>query len=127
MKHTFVPVLLVFLTACRSDPPQPAPSTATWRAVQSWSGHGSIQLETFAIETGIWRAHWETWNESPTGQGRFKVTAHSGDSGRVIAEIADHMGVGRGTATVTEAPRRYYLTVESANVDWTISAEELRR
>jgi len=127
MKHRIVIAALVFLAACTSERGGPPPAAMTWRPVQSWSGRGSSQLETFVIDTGTWRAQWETRNETAPGRGSFKVAAHSGDSGRVIAEIADQRGVGRGTANVTEAPRRYYLTVESANVEWTITVEEPRR
>jgi hypothetical protein len=126
MKHRIVIILVVFLAGCDSGSRgAPAPAV-TWRAVGSWSGRGSQQLETFAIETGEWRARWETSNERPAGAGHFKATAHSGDSGRVIAEIADQKGAGRGIVTVTEAPRRYYMTVDSANVEWSITVEELR-
>ena len=67
---------------------------------------------------------WETKNESPAGAGRFKVTAHSGDSGRQIAEIADVHGVDHDVTYVTELPHRYYLVVQSANVDWSLIVEE---
>jgi hypothetical protein len=52
------------------------------------------------------------------------VTAHSGDSGRDIAEIANVRGVDRDTTYVTDLPRSYYLVVQSANVDWSLVVEE---
>ena len=36
----------------------------------------------------------------------------------------DTRGVGRDTAYVTEDPRSFFLAVESANLDWTVAAEE---
>lgn len=89
-----------------------------------FSGRGNAQLETFPIGGWTWRVSWETKNETPPGTGRFHATAHSGDSGRLLAEIADVRGVDRDTTYITELPHRYYLVVESANVDWSMLVEE---
>jgi hypothetical protein len=121
-----VPALLL-ITACRGEPPSAAPppeSVAGWRRIATFSGRGNAQLETFPIEGWTWRVQWETRNESPPGTGVFKATAHSGDSGRLLAEIADVRGIDRDTSYVTELPHRYYLVVKSANVDWTMVVEE---
>jgi hypothetical protein len=48
----------------------------------------------------------------------------SGDSGRVLAEPIDTRGTGRDTVNLVLEHHRVYLTVESANVDWSIRAEE---
>jgi hypothetical protein len=101
-----------------------ASGCSVWQRVASWSGRGNQQLETFPIAHWGWRVQWATSNESPPG-GTFKVTAHSGDSGRQIAEIAaDVRGVDHDTTYVTDLPRSYYLVVESSNVDWSIIVEE---
>jgi hypothetical protein len=120
-----VPALLL-LTACRREEPPPpqAQRVAGWHRIATFSGRGSAQLETFPIEGWTWRVQWETRNESPPGTGTFKATAHSGDSGRLLAEIADVRGVDHDTSYVTELPHRYYLVVKSANVDWTMVVEE---
>jgi hypothetical protein len=67
---------------------------------------------------------WETKNESPPGSGRFHVTANSGDSGRILAEVADVQGVDKDVTYITELPHRYYFVVTSTGVDWTLTAEE---
>jgi hypothetical protein len=67
--------------------------------------------------------HWETGNETG-GAGRLRVVFRSGDSGREIMEAVDTHAVGRGTAEVGDRPRWYFLTIESANVDWTVTVEE---
>src|SRR5258708_4670464 len=90
----------------------------------TWSGHGNQQLETFPIEHFTWRVRWETRNESPPGAGRFRVTANSGDSGRILAEVVDVQGVGKDITYITELPHRYYFVVTSAGVDWALTAEE---
>lgn len=111
---------------CEYEPP-PVHATiddTKWKVVASFSGHGNAQLDTFPIERFTWRVRWETRNEDPPGTGQFHVTAHSGDSGRLLAEVVDVDGVGSDVSYVTELPHRYYLVVTSRNVDWTLVAEE---
>jgi hypothetical protein len=68
--------------------------------------------------------HWQTTHEDPPGTGRLKVVFRSGDSGRDIIDAVDVRGVGSGTEDVGDRPRWYFLTIESANVDWTVTVEE---
>jgi hypothetical protein len=75
-------------------------------------------------ETGRLRITWQTSNESSPGAGSFKLILRSGVSGRTIAVIADHRGVGSGTVSTDEGPRTYDFLVESANVDWSFRVEE---
>jgi len=123
------PVLILalacFLGSCEYKPP-PAEKHAelVWKEVGTWSGHGNQQLETFPIEHFTWRVKWETRNESPAGSGRFHVTANSGDSGRILADVADVKGVDKDVTYITELPHRYYFVVTSTGVDWTLTAEE---
>ena len=101
------------------------PTTVAWKRVGSWSGRGDRQTESFTSDTGGFRVHWETKNETPPGAGRLKVVFRSGDSGREIIDAVDARGVGAGTEVVAgDRPRWYFLTIESANVDWTVSVEE---
>ena len=58
------------------------------------------------------------------GTGTFRVTLHSDVSGRSLLVAVDVRGVGRDTTYVTEDPRPFFLAVESANLDWTIEADE---
>jgi hypothetical protein len=116
---------LLIIPGCRQPgPPHRAEQISGWHRIATFSGRGNAQLETFPIDGWTWRVQWETRNESPPGTGTFKATAHSGDSGRQLAEIADVRGVDRDTTYVTELPHRYYLVVKSANVDWTMVVEE---
>lgn len=100
------------------------PADAEWRRIGSWSGHGNAQLETFPIGGWTWRVQWETRNENPPGAGTFRASAHSGDSGRQLAEIANVRGIDHDTTYITELPHRYYLVVASENVDWSMTVEE---
>jgi hypothetical protein len=96
----------------------------TWRTAGSWSGRGSAQLATFPTGGGPLRIHWEARNESPRGAGRLAIRLHSADSGRVLAEVVDHNGEGGETKEIADDHQRFYLTVDSANVDWAIRVDE---
>ncbi len=96
-----------------------------WRQVGSWSGRGNKQTETFTSDTGGFRVRWATKNETTPGAGTLKVIFRSGDSGREIVDAVDAHGVGSDVEIVSaERPRWYYLTIDSANVDWTVSVDE---
>ena len=45
-------------------------------------------------------------------------------SGRALQEPVDEKGLGEGTAYMAEDPRVFYMTVESANLDWSFTVEE---
>ena len=75
-------------------------------------------------DTGSFRVHWETKNESPAGTGRLKVEFRSGDSGRVIIDAVDCRGIGSDTAYVGDQVRWYYLTMDAANIEWSVTVEE---
>jgi len=115
---------LGFLAACREAArPSPHP-VVVWKPIGSWSGRGDKQTETFTSDNGGFRVHWDTTNEARPG-GRLRVVFRSGDSGREIIEAIDARGVGSGVEEVAaERPRWYYVTIESANVDWKVSIDE---
>ena len=116
--------ILPIANGCQSPPPPPVP-VIIWKQVGAWSGRGNKQTETFTGDTGGFRLRWETTNEATPGGGSLKVTFRSGDSGREIIDALDVHGVGRDTTQVAaERPRWYYLTIESANVDWSLAVDE---
>ena len=124
---TFRIVLIVaalITGSCRSQSKPEAKLTVGWRPIGTWSGHGNEQTDSFNIESGQFRVKWETRNEMPDGAGSFRVVAHSGVSGRPIAPVVEHSGVGRDTAYVSDEPRPYFLVIESANVDWSVTVQE---
>jgi len=125
MKLTRAAVAALLLSACRThaDPP-PGKEVVIWKEVGSWSGRGNFQSGSFTSDTGGFRVRWETRNERPAGEGTLKVTFRSGDSGRPIIEAVDVKGVGHDVEEVADNVRWYYLTIESANVDWTVSVDE---
>ena len=113
------------MAGCRSEPPRATTPVLIWKAIHTWSGRGDAQTETFTSDSGGFRVHWEAKNEAAAGQGRLRVVFRSGDSGREIAEAINARGTGHGIEEVgTERPRWYYLTIESAGVDWTVTVDE---
>ena len=122
-----VSVALVFMlpAGCRSGSRDTPQEVVVWHQVGTWSGRANSQTETFTSDTGGFRVHWETRNETRPGEGRLKVVFRSGDSGREIVDAVDAHGIGRDTVEVSaERPRWYYLTIESANVDWSVRVDE---
>jgi hypothetical protein len=110
--------------SCRGEAPRARTPAVVWRKLGSWSGHGSMQTEPFISDTGSLRLRWETRNEAAPGTGTFRVTVHSDVSGRPLVLAVDARGVGRDDTYVSEDPRPFFLAVESANVDWTVAADE---
>jgi hypothetical protein len=114
--------------ACRRHD-QAAPKAATpemiWRAVGTWSGHGNRQTESFTSDTGALRVRWKA-KASPAGadQAAFRLTAHSAISGRILQQVVDERGPGSGVDYVSQDPHVFYMSVESAGVEWTFSVDE---
>jgi len=111
--------------ACGQPRPEPArQEIVLWKQLGSWSGHGNAQTESFVGLTGSLRFKWQTTNEQPKGQGRFKLILQSAISGRALQEPVDHDGPGEGTVYAADDPRVFYVSVESAAVDWSFTVEE---
>ena len=119
-------VLCAAFTACHSpSPPPDVHAISVWRTVGAWSGRGNIQTETFTGDTGAFRVTWETRNETAPGKGRLYAVFRSGDSGREIMDAVKVEGVGRGIENVSaERPRWYYLSIDAADIEWSITVEE---
>jgi hypothetical protein len=124
MRLLLITVVLT-MASCQSQP-QAAPRQAAvgWRHIDSWSGHGNTQTDSFNIGSGQWRIKWETSNEKVPGKGTFRVIVHSLVSGRFVVTAVDHVGVGQDIAYVAEEPRQFFLVIESSNIDWKVSVDE---
>jgi hypothetical protein len=109
--------------ACRSEP-RPKPLLVGWRPIQTFSGHGNAQTDSFEIGSLQWRMKWATTNENPPGTGTFNMTVHSAISGRPLGVPVEQRGNGHGIAYINEDPRLYDLVIESSDVDWSVSIEE---
>jgi len=94
-----------------------------WRPLGTWSGAGPTQTGPFISDTGTLRLRWETRNPG-SPKAAFKVTVHSDVSGRPLLVAVDHKGAGHDTTYVYEDPRPFFFVVESADLEWTLSADE---
>jgi hypothetical protein len=121
-----VAATLLVASACGASPAsRPAPKEIViWKRLGAWSGRGNAQTESFLGLTGALRMHWQTTNETPSGTGTFRLILQSAVSGRALQETVDEKGLGEGTAYVAEDPRVFYMSVESANLDWSFTVEE---
>jgi hypothetical protein len=130
--HLVFAVLALTLTAdaCRrpaGDPARSAPQqVVAWRAVGTWSGRGNKQTESFTSESGGLRVRWwaTAGSEPPVAAGKFRVSAHSAISGRLLEQVVDHQGAGSGVGYVNQDPHVFYLMVESDHLEWRLSVEE---
>src|SRR5262249_8948026 len=121
-----VGILPLIVSTCSPGPARQTKQSETivWRPVGTWSGQGNRLTESFVSDTGTLRLSWETRSGRDAGPGRFRLTLHSGVSGRVIATVADQRGEGKGESIVRDDPRMYYAAVESAGLDWRLGIEE---
>jgi hypothetical protein len=122
----------------RANPrPQGAAPGVVWRPLGSWSGHGSLQTESFTSETGALRVRWETRlppggpertaldkADGPLAPGVFRLNAHSAISGRLLQPVVEQAGAGTGVGYVQQDPHVFYVVVESNQLSWTFTVEE---
>jgi hypothetical protein len=107
--------------------PQGAARGVAWRPLGSWSGRGSLQTESFTSETGALRVRWETKAsnaEAPPAPGVFRLSAHSAISGRMLQQVVEQAGAGRGVGYIQSEPRVFYVVVDSNQLSWTFTVEE---
>ncbi len=97
-----------------------------WRPILSQSGSGTVQTESFPIDTGQWRIKWTAAATSDTDSGtdQFRVGVHSAVSGRLMTVAVDTQQAGEGVAYVAEEPRPFFLSIESSGLEWTVRIEE---
>jgi hypothetical protein len=116
---------LTLMTACgRAPAPPPAEHVAVTRPVGSWQGTGNSTIGIVS-DTGRFHITWETRNERPAGRGTFRLVVHSAVSGRPIQQIVEQKGEAKGSADFQDDPRPYNLMIDSANVEWSVSVDEV--
>lgn len=100
-----------------------AGATASWQPVKTWSGSGTKSTETFEMTGREWRISWKTANEQIAGI--LQVIVYS-ESGSLVSLAANAQGEKSDVSYVRATPGRFYLDINSANVDWEIIVEEQR-
>jgi hypothetical protein len=130
MLSRLLTVVVALMAGACSGQAKPAAETpkqvVAWKTVGSWSGRGNRQTESFRSDSGALRVRWTSRLASPEPgvAGALRVTAHSAISGRLLEQVVDHHGDGKGVGYVNQDPHVFYLMVESDHVDWTLSVEE---
>lgn len=117
--------LVLGLADCRPRE-QPVPTLVpVVQPMGSWEGSGSQTLGLVS-QSGKFRLRWQTRPEpgQDPATARFKLTVHSGVSGRPLQEVADQHGPGEGAYNVEDDPRPFDLMVDSSGLVWTIWADE---
>lgn len=115
---------VLFAAGCGVASKPATEDTFIWQKLGAWAGRGSRQTESFIGETGSLRVRWDTRNETAPGRGTFQVTVHSAISGRPLLVAVESRGVGHDVSYFNEDPRVFYLVVDSANLEWSVTVEE---
>lgn len=97
-----------------------------WRPIISQSGRGSVQTESFEIDTGQWRIKWTATPEegADARTSEFRVGVHSTVSGRLITVAVDGQDAASGIAYVAEEPRPFFLSIAARGLNWSVHVEE---
>jgi hypothetical protein len=106
-------------TATSSQTPSSA-STPQLQAL-TWSGEGSKSTERFEVSRPEWRVR---WSARPTsGAGGILIVYVYASTGRLIATIQSGTHGGEDVSYVRAEPGMFYLDVQAANVEWTVTAD----
>jgi hypothetical protein len=111
--------------ACGASIPVPSKGITQARQVGAWNGTGNKTIG-FVSESGVFRINWKTRDSGGGSGGTFRLTVRSAISGRPIRVVTDEHGGGSGTFDFVDDPRMYEFIVDSAGVEWSFNAEELR-
>jgi hypothetical protein len=116
--------LLLVLTGCAEGrPPSPPAAQAVNRPLGTWQGRGNQTIGVVS-ESGRLHVTWRTSNAAPAS-GHFRLALHSAVSGRPLQLLVDQRGEANGATDVADDPRPYNFMVDSADVDWSFSVEEI--
>jgi len=122
-KVVLLALVITSAVACQRPPEKPRELKVAWHRLGSWHGVGSLQTESFESGTGSLRVQWKA-NETPPGNGTFRLAFHSSISGRELQVAVDHKGTGADTAYVQQDPHVFFAKVESANLEWSFTVDE---
>jgi hypothetical protein len=95
-----------------------------WLPLGSWQGHGAMQTESFYTDTSMLRVKWVMRDETRKDAGTLRLALSSSISGRELATLVDHRGIGDGEEMISEGGRPMFIVVESADADWAFTVDE---
>ena len=106
-------------------PSAPVRTAPQWTQVANWSGSGMKETESFAVANREWRVRWKSGNEPLANAGLLQLYVYNQD-GQLVSLAANQQGAGEDVSYVRAPPGRYYIKINSANIDWDISVEDQR-
>jgi hypothetical protein len=106
--------------AKKSSPPDT--SAAAWNVIKSWSGSGIKETEFFSVGSTEWRISWSSRNEARPGTGLLQVYVKDAN-GKVVSIAANKQGPGQDVSYIHSPSGRYYVMINSANIDWAVRVE----
>jgi tetratricopeptide (TPR) repeat protein len=109
-------------TKASALPPEERQPATGWAVVKSWSGGGTKETELFSVSGGEWRIAWECRSVASPGSGIFQIEVKNG-AGRLVSVAANQQGAGADVSYVHAPAGEYYLTINSANVNWRVRVE----
>lgn len=117
--------LVLVLADCRRASEPPAAAVPVVRQMGAWEGTGSQSLDLVS-QSGRFHIRWQTRPEAGRDPvtGTFKLTVHSGVSGRPLQEVVDQRGPGHGSFDFADDPRPFNLMVDSDGLVWSVAVEE---
>ena len=117
---------VVALADCRRPDDPSAALVGVEQQMGAWEGSGSQTLGLVS-QSGRFRLRWQTRLEPgrDPASSYFKLTVHSGVSGRALQEVANQRGPGEGAYNLEDDPRPFNLMVESDGLVWSIVADEI--
>ena len=124
MKWLAAFALLIAVAGCNKPPPAAPSHTAVTRSLGTFQGRGSQTIGVVS-DSGRLRVSWQTKSVRAAGSGNFHLALHSAVSGRPLQVIVDTRGEGSGSADIAEDPRPFNFMVDSENLDWTITVDEI--
>lgn len=90
-----------------------------YKIVKSWTGKGIKTTEKFTITKTPWKISWST-TSSPYGLLQIFIYDEDGNPVDLVANV--NGGQGYSYIYTKEGP--YYLTINSANIEWKVIVEE---
>lgn len=95
-----------------------------WQEVKSWSGSGIKNTEPFEITGNQWRVKWQN-KGGEFGGGILQIFVYKVGSESPEELLANTTEITSDTSYIYEGGT-FYLNVNSANTNWSITVEELK-
>lgn len=93
-----------------------------WDTVESWDGSGSKETRTVKIDAREWLLSWSATNEAMPGAGLLQIFVYR-SGGSLEALPVNQQGEGSDVSYVHARPGRFYLQINSANLEWEVDLQ----